>query len=70
MWWIKSFELVAHNKVYTLSSGNRRALSLALMYASFPDFCLMDEPSLNLDIFRKRHLEKLNKSFKAHHKTH
>jgi energy-coupling factor transporter ATP-binding protein EcfA2 len=33
------------------------------MYASFPTTMLMDEPSINLDLFRKRHLEKLNKSY-------
>jgi ABC-type multidrug transport system ATPase subunit len=45
-----------------LSTGNKKALSLALTFASFPDLIIIDEPGLGLDIFRRRHEEKLIKS--------
>lgn len=54
-------EELKHKKIYTLSHGQQKLLSLASAYATDPEILLLDEPSIGLDREKRRILLKVTK---------
>lgn len=54
------FELAAYRKVFPLhlSHGEKQRLAVAAVLANEPGFLILDEPTVGLDVYRKRLLEK------------
>lgn len=54
------FELSAYRNVFPLhlSYGEKQRVAIAAVLANNPDFCILDEPTVGLDTYRKRLLEK------------
>lgn len=53
------FELSAYRSVFPLhlSYGEKQRLAVAAVLVNDPDFCILDEPTVGLDVYRKRLLE-------------
>ncbi|MFA5383356.1 MAG: ABC transporter ATP-binding protein [Eubacteriales bacterium] len=57
--YLEYFELTAYRNVFPLrlSYGEKQRVAIAAVLANSPDYCILDEPTVGLDVYRKRLLE-------------